>query len=70
MDTCASRGCHAAGSDSHMLMPINKSVYCNHNVKAVLLKDLISSRLALEKTQPMGLKFLQRYDIIRKIVEA
>lgn len=49
VDTCASRGCHAAASDSHMLMPINKSVYCNHKVKAVLLKDLISRRLALEK---------------------
>lgn len=35
-------------TDSHAVMPINKSVYCNYKVKAVLLQDLIS-RLAFEK---------------------
>lgn len=36
-------------TDSHAVMPINKSVYCNYKMKAVLLEDLISRRLAFEK---------------------
>lgn len=36
-------------TDSHAVTPINKSVYCNHKVKAVLQEDLISRRLAFDK---------------------
>lgn len=44
-------------TDSHAVMPINKSVYCNHKVKAVLLEDLISRRLAFEKRDQQDRNF-------------